>query len=405
MATLLMIESWLQSTGQVLPSLIRQRGHEYVLVTRDPELYDAHPVLDGAADVLVVETNELQALGTAARHYREHAPVDGVLTTCDYYLQAAAHCAAALGLPGPRPEVMRTAIRKDLVRDATVRAGLPSPRYVVATHWEACLAGAAQVGYPCVAKPVDLNSGTSVHLVEGEGALKDAFGDITGTTFNTRGQPLRRQVLIEEYLDGPEVSVEAVTVRGRTHILGVTDKVVEPGSLIECGHRFPALLGEMERHAVEELTTDALAAIELTDGLSHTEVRLTADGPRLVELNPRQGGGYIFELVSLVTGVNPLGLVIDLALGDEPRLDGYGTATSAAVSFFLPRPDGQVIDADALAADPLVHRWELDTPMRGGVPRDNNDRIGYVISTGRPGSDALGHAMYCAQSGRLLGRR
>lgn len=389
MATLLMIESWLQSTGIALPSLIRERGHEYVLVTRDPELYDGHPALAGAADVLVAETNELHALETAVRRYPRR--IDGVLTTCDYYLEAAARCASVLGLPGPPPDVMRTATRKDLVRDVMSRAGLPSPRHAVAATWESCLNEAAGVGYPCVVKPVDLNSGTSVHLVEDEVALKDAFGEITGAEFNSRGRPLARLALIEEYLEGREVSVEAVTVAGRTHVLGITDKVVDAATFIECGHRFPALLGDGDRQAVEALTRETLAALGFGHGVSHTEVKLTTNGPRLVELNPRQGGGYIFDLISLVTGVNPLGLVIDLALGDEPHLDERGTVPNAAVRFVLPEPDGSPrIDAHALAADPLVHRWEIES--RPGRARDNNDRIGYVMTVGQPGRDALDHA-------------
>lgn len=393
MATLLMVESWLQSTGIVLPSLIRERGHDYILVTRDPSLYSGHPVRSGAADVLVADTNDSGALTAVVESFRSH--VDGVLTTCDYYLEAAARCAAVLGLPGPRPEVVRMATRKDLVRDATRRAGLPSPQTAAVTTWESCHAAATRIGYPCVVKPVDLNSGSSVHLVEDEVALKDAFADVAAATHNTRGRPLARVALVEEYLDGREVSVEAVTVGGRTHILGVTDKVVDPETFVERGHRFPALLGGTERHAAETFTTDVLAAIGFTHGVSHTEVKLTTDGPRLVEFNPRQGGGYIFELVEMVTGVNPLGLVIDLALGDDPGLAEHGTVPSAAVSFILPQSSGGPvrIDTTALGADSLVHRWEIGTTTRPGVVRDNNDRIGYVITVGQPGCDPLGHAM------------
>jgi argininosuccinate lyase len=245
-----------------------------------------------------------------------------------------------------------------------------------------------------VVKPVDLNSGTSVHLVEDEVILKDAFGDVTGSASDTRGQPLARLALIEEYLEGREVSVEAVTVDGRTHIIGVTDKVVDHATLVECGHRFPARLGDGDRRAVETLAREALAAIGFTYGLSHTEVKLTARGPRLVEINPRQGGGYIFELISLVTGVNPLGLLIDLALGAVPRLDSIGTVPSAAVSFVMPREDGERVrlDVDELVADPLVHAWGVSAQARPGRARDNNDRPGHVITVGAAGVDPLRHA-------------
>ncbi|WP_036968972.1 hypothetical protein, partial [Promicromonospora kroppenstedtii] len=110
MANLLMIESWLQSTGLMLPPLLRDAGHRYVLITRDPGLYELpdgtpHPVLALAAEVVVAETNDDAALLAEAREIaaRERAAgrsVDGVLTTCDYYLPAVALVAEGLGLPG-----------------------------------------------------------------------------------------------------------------------------------------------------------------------------------------------------------------------------------------------------------------------------------------------------------------
>ena len=109
MATLLMIESWLQSTGEGLPPLLRALGHDYVLVTRDPGLYGAgsatpHPALAGASEVVVVETNDTRRPGRPEAGLAASRPVDGVLTTCDYYLAAAAAVAdAARACPGRRP--------------------------------------------------------------------------------------------------------------------------------------------------------------------------------------------------------------------------------------------------------------------------------------------------------------
>ena len=92
---------------------------------------------------------------------------------------------------------------------------MPNLRYAVADGWEGARDAAAVLGYPLVAKPVDLNSGTSVRLVASDADLKDAVDDIRGLAANTRGQALDRLVLLEEVLVGTEVSVEAVTAPGR----------------------------------------------------------------------------------------------------------------------------------------------------------------------------------------------
>lgn len=414
MATLLMIESWLQSTGIALPRRIMARGHRYVLVTRDPEIYPRdHPVRTHAADVLHAETNDTDALVTTATRYAAEHEVDGVLTTCDYYLDAAAQCAHALALPGPVAQAMYTATRKHRVRDISRRAGIPTPAYTVADTWEAARLAGRQFGYPVVAKPVDLNSGTSVRLVDDETALKDAFVDVTGRTHNTRGQPLSQLLLVEEYLIGPEVSIEAVTVAGRTQVVGITEKIVDPLTLVETAHLFPARLSKSQEAAAASHAAEILAAIGFDHGVSHTELKLTAHGPRIVEVNPRQAGGHIFDLVNFVTGTDLLGSLIDLALGHRPRIGTAGDpidpgqrVAGAAVSFVLPplTEDAVRQAAPVLDADPNVQAWDFTpSPLARGV-RDNNERAGYVIATDseHPGQEALRYAYRAVES--ALGR-
>ena len=418
MATLLMIESWLQSTGEGLPPLLRALGHDYVLVTRDPAVYGAgttapHPALAGAAEVLVAETNDLDAVTDRAAALAATRPVDGVLTTCDYYLAAAAAVADRLGLPGSAPDVMAQAVRKHDVRRALDAAGLPRVRHAVAGTLDDALAAAERLGYPLVAKPVDLNAGTSVRRVDQEAHLKDSWREISALTHNTRGQALAGVVLLEEVLTGVEVSVEAVTVGGRTTVVGVTDKsLAGPPAFVESAHMFPAALPLGVAAAAAGFATAAIEAVGITHGLTHTEVMLTDAGPRLVELNPRQGGGYIFDLVHLVSGTHPLSVLVDLALGRPPAV---GTATapldsaavpggSAAVAFVMsPRP-GRIVGAgglDQLVADPLVHRWTLPLPVDAARPVDNEAYLGHVVVADPDGPGARAHAERLVASLRL----
>lgn len=389
-----MVESWVQSTGLALPPLLRALGHDYILFTRDPKLYpdvdgDRHPVLRDADEVIVVDTNDRAAMTGAVIGIVCRRRIDGVLTTCDYYLDAVAELAKMLGLPGASPDIVRRALRKDAVRIVLKRAGLPGPRFAVAATWDDALAGATEVGFPLVAKPVDLNSGTSVHLVTDEAGLKDAFYEVTSRERNTRQQPLVRRLLLEELLQGPEVSVEAVTVAGETTVLGITGKSITP-SFVEAGHVFPAPLPPAVARDVEAHVRAALSALGISHGLSHTELRLTPSGPRIVEVNPRQAGGYVFDLVETVTGVHPLELLVDLALGSTPRTSP-GTTGSAAVAFVLAPVDGVVIGVDGrdeLDADTAVARWDLDVPGAVRRPRDNNDRVGHVLAVDPAGDRA-----------------
>ncbi|WP_275004090.1 ATP-grasp domain-containing protein [Promicromonospora iranensis] len=401
MADLLMIESWLQSTGLMLPPLLRDGGHRYVLVTRDPDLYRLpdgapHPVLALADEVVVAETNDDAALVASARKVAARRHIDGVLTTCDYYLPAVALVAERLGLPGAPADVLRTATRKHLVRQVLAARGVPDVPYAVAGSWEQAHKAAADLGYPLVVKPVDMNSGTGVRKVLDEAGLAVAFAEATAPERNTRDQPLERLALLERVLEGPEYSVESVTRDGITRVLGITAKSVaepdaEAGSgFVESGHLFPAPLAPEGRDAIERHVVAVLDAVGLTHGISHTEVRVTAAGPRLIELNPRQGGGYIFELVRLVTGFNPLQVLVDLSLGREP-VPGVPTARSAAVAFLLPPSDGvvrEVRGAERLAEDDRVRSHATPSAGREVRPGDNNERIGHVLVADPSGHEA-----------------
>ncbi|MDR7380962.1 ATP-grasp domain-containing protein [Promicromonospora iranensis] len=401
MADLLMIESWLQSSGLMLPPLLHDGGHRYVLVTRDPDLYRLpggalHPVLALAAEVVVAETNDDDALVATARELAARRQIDGVLTTCDYYLPAVALVAEELGLPGAPAEVLRTATRKHRVRQVLAAGGVLDVPFAVAATWAQAHKAAADLGYPLVVKPVDMNSGTGVRKVTDEEGLAVAFAEATTPERNTRDQPLERLALLERVVEGPEYSVESVTRDGVTRVLGITAKsVAEPGAeagsgFVESGHLFPAPLAPEEREAIERHVVAVLDAVGLTHGISHTEVRVTAAGPRLIELNPRQGGGYIFELVRLVTGYNPLQVLVDLALGRE-AVPGPVAAASAAVTFLLPPSDGvvrEVRGAEHLADDDRVLSHETPSAGREVRPGDNNERIGHVLVADPRGHEA-----------------
>lgn len=401
--TVLLVESWLQSTGLMLPARLAARGLDYVFLTRDPSLYTLpdgtdHPVLAGAAEVVVAETNDdavavAAAREAAARRAAAGHPIRGVLTTCDYYLPTVAVVAESLGLPGAPADAMRTATRKHLTRRAALAAGVPDVPHAVAATWADARKAAADLGYPLVVKPVDLNSGTGVRRVTDEAQLAAAFEAATAPRRNSRGQAHERLALLERVLDGPEYSVEAVTRDGVTTILGITRKSVAQidGAFVETGHLFPAPLPAADQDAVRHHVVATLDAVGYTHGVSHTEVRLTSAGPRLVELNPRQCGGFIFDLVRLVTGTDPLDAVVDLALGRDPAPREAPRAASAAVAFILSPSDGElraVGGGEHLADDARVVAYDLPVPGRVRRPWDNNDRLGYVMTADPRGASA-----------------
>ncbi|MFF6880973.1 ATP-grasp domain-containing protein [Streptomyces sp. NPDC012474] len=391
MAHLLVVESWVGSMSRLLPRAIREGGHEFTFLTRDLHHYlrsapegAAHPLL-GARNIITADTNDTGALLPHVERLHAAFGFDGVITSCDYYLPTVARTAGRLGLPSPSPEAVGNACRKDATRRVLADAGVPGPRFAVHEEWADIVRAAREIGYPLVVKPVDLCAGMYVRRVDDEGQLAVVVRALADFPVNARGQRRAPVVLLEEHLDGPEVSVETVSHAGAVHVLGVTDKSVggAPG-FIETGHMFPAALPAADAEAAEQTALGALKALGLTDCVvAHTEIKLTAAGPRVVEVNPRPAGNRITELIRHVTGIDLVAAFVEVSLGRAPDLRRTDTGLrSAAIGFLVPETAGtlEALDGGHLRTVPDVLEMQLAEP--GGQVKaagSNNEYLGHVM--------------------------
>ncbi|WP_171144344.1 ATP-grasp domain-containing protein [Streptomyces sp. S3(2020)] len=392
MAHLLMVESWVGSMSRLLPRAIREGGHEFSFLTRDLHHYlrsapegAAHPLL-GARNVLTADTNDTEALLPQIERLHEVLRFDGVITSCDYYLPTVARIAGRLGLPGSSPEAVENACRKDATRRVLADAGVPGPRFAVHEEWADIARAALEIGYPLVVKPVDLCAGMYVRRVDDETQLAAAVRVLADFPVNARGQRRAPAVLIEELLDGPEVSVETVSHAGAVHVVGVTDKSVGGApAFIETGHMFPAALPTADAEAAEQTALAALKALGLTEGVvAHTEIKLTSAGPRVVEVNPRPAGNRITELVRHVTGIDLAAAFVEVSLGRAPDLRGGDTGLrSAAIGFLVPEISGTLdaLDGGEIRDAAGVLEVQLAEPgKRVTVAGSNNEYLGHVMA-------------------------
>lgn len=399
-AHLLVVESWVGSMSRLLPRAIREGGHEFTFLTRDLHHYlraapegAAHPLL-GARNVITTDTNDTESLLPEVERLHDVLRFDGVLTSCDYYLPVVARTAARLGLPGPAPEAVENACRKDATRRVLAEAGVPGPRFAVHEEWAELAHAARDIGYPLVVKPVDLCAGMLVRRVDDEAQLAAAVKAMADFPVNARGQRRAPVVLLEELLDGPEVSVESVSHAGAVHVVGVTDKSVdgEP-AFIETGHMFPAALSAADTEAVTRTAVHALEALGLTDGVvAHTEIKLTSAGPRVVEVNPRPAGNRITELIRHVTGIDLAAAFVEVSLGHSPDLRRTDTGLrSAAIGFLVPEATGtlEALDGGRVRTASDVLEVELAEPGRQvRAAGSNNEYLGYVMAGDPSGGGA-----------------
>jgi biotin carboxylase len=335
----------------------------------------------------------VNALVLAGRHYG----FCGVVVSWEFLTDVAARVAAALGLRGPDLEHAH-ARRNKLEMSATWKvAGLPVPELLAVVDPVTFHEGALRcLTYPVVVKPAENSASFGVTVVDRADGMADAVKEASAWTHEfPHGIPFDRSVLVQDYLLGQEFSVEGVSDGGRFFTWGVTMKnTTEGAACAETGHVFPAPISPDLAAGIIELASEGTAALGITDGISHTEIKLDANGePRLIETGPRPAGDLIPQLVRLATGESPTDVYVRQATGGLPAGFVPRRARRAAAIRFIMPPRTGVFNAitfpERLAAGEIVETRVTAEPGTGVVAGSTNvERVGWIMVKARDGESA-----------------
>lgn len=299
------------------------------------------------------ETVEAGEMIAAAERLAAAGPVHGVLTWDEARVLQVAKVAAALGLPGGDPDMALRCRDKRLTRQALAGAGVPQPRWVLASDTDQALAAAESIGYPVVLKPPAMAASLGVVRVDGPAELAERFAFARDTTVPGAWQ--YADVLVEQCLTGQEISVDVAVHGGEVSIMFVARKEVGyPPYFEEVGHVVDAADPLLADPAVLAVVRDTHAALGFTDGVTHTELMLTPDGPKLIEVNARLGGDLIPYLGMRATGIDPGLAAAAVACGRPPVVAADRRLVGAVRFFYVEQDDTTVqevrLDRAALPA-------------------------------------------------------
>lgn len=237
----------------------------------------------------------------------------------------AARLAEALQLSWHPVEVVEAVYDKDLTRRILAEAGVEKVLVKRCGSGDEAAAWVGENPGRWVLKPVDGTGSAGVSVVSTAEEARRAYERCAAADHS--GDIERTQVLVEEYLDGPQISVESFSEEGEHCVVAATGKFSHPDSLVELGHVVPAALSEKDREEVWRYVPAVLDALGVRNGACHTELVLTGEGPRLIETHLRLGGDDIPELVKEATGVDLVDAVVRQTVG-ERVLPGIRTALS-----------------------------------------------------------------------------
>jgi biotin carboxylase len=363
----------------------RDRGVWMAVVDRDP----AAPGFRFADRRCILSTEDEPAI----ERLLTALGIDGVVSPgTDWPVGVAARVAERSGLPHPiEPATAVLATNKLRQRERLGEAGVPQPRWwVIGGEDEP-----PDVPGPVVVKAPDRQGQKGLTLVEDPAELPDAI---------ERARVIARNglALVEELVDGPEVTVVGFSVRGVFHGLTVTDRVVAdpPAFGVALAHVWPSHAQGQSLDVAER----AVAALGIENGPSYTQLRIDAQGPKVIEVAARLGGGHDAELAQAVTGVDLNGLTIDAAVGADLVLTQHKVGVGGAVTKFLVAPPGVLERVDLPDDLEGIHRVRIYresgyvfTPLRRGA-----DRAGALLATGDSRDEALARANAAADRIRFV---
>lgn len=367
---------------------------EYVILRRADG-----PVIDEEHETYIIDFNKIDTIVELIEKRvskREYSHI-GIIPGNDFCVQYAFEISQKLGLPSNTKESGIGARNKIVMRNMLKMHNVKAPKSQCFYSIEEIENNKGQFAFPLVIKPPDMTSSLFVQQVNSYDELINCAKKILALDCNVLNYPIIKAVLVEEYVQGPEFSIELLLDEGRIIFSSITEKHKGPlPHFVELGHVVPSTVtSQAQEDSLIKTAIAATKAIGLEYGPAHVEIVYTEEGPSVIELAARIGGDNIMKLVREATGIYIPELVVDLALRMNlqiPELQEGG----AAIKFITAKPGivEKIEGFDEIINNPAVVESELGVKVGDRVKQleSSEDRIGYFIVRGGSGIEAINKA-------------
>lgn len=388
-----------------------EQGHRVISIVSssdNPRTYGYEGIFH---DLIVADIRDEESLYQAIIKSPYALELDALIPATDYASHLTAKVAERLGLRGVPYQAALRARNKDLARVAYVDHHVPSAKFKKVRTYEEASEAAEEIGFPVVLKPTNCASSQNVFFINDQDHLKEAIGIIQDFKVSYLDFAVREDYLIEEYLDGPEFSVELFVRDGEVIFSTVTEKLTSPlPYFVEISHTLPTPSHIEHEREIIDTAIQALAAIGITDGPSHVEVKLTSQGPRIIEVNGRPGGDNISsDLLIQAFGVDIFEATVNYYL-DNPIDIVKKRDRAASIAYLTVDEDGvleKIEGIEEIEQHPQVIRshFSVSTGDPITLAKSSDDRLGYIITIGDTPQEAKELALSLVDSLKVIYHR
>ena len=262
---------------------------------------------------MVVSTRDVDGSVRAARDLSQKMEINGVITVGTDASTTVAAVANALGLPGNRFEDAYAASNKIRMRERFKKNNVPQPNFFPVWNYDEAIDAYRHLNTPVVVKPADNMGARGVMKVSNENDILAAFN-------RAKSASPSGEVIIEEFMDGPELSIDMLIYNDEIYVTGVADRIIEfPPFFIETGHIMPSALEKEKLDNAINVMKAGIKALNLKIGAAKGDIKVTKNGAMVGEIAARLSGGFMSAYTyPLSTGVNLIKNAIEIALGNPP---------------------------------------------------------------------------------------
>ncbi|MDR2184418.1 MAG: ATP-grasp domain-containing protein [Treponema sp.] len=369
----------------------RDMGFETVVVDADPMA----PCVALADHFERIDLKNKEAIETLARAFRDAGGLSGVFTAGTDFSASVAWVAEKLSLPGIPYEAALNASDKERMRRCFKEAGVPSPDFLVINDLPP-MDFSLPFAYPVVVKPVDNMGARGCRRADSLKELKIAAKEALKASRSGRA-------IVEEYIDGPEYSIDALIYEGKVHVCGFADRIISfPPYFVEMGHTIPTALDQKTQDSLTAVFIRGVQALGLTHGAAKGDVKLSSRGPMIGEIAARLSGGYMSGWTyPYSSGVEPTRGAILAALGKTPEgLEPVKDWISAERAFIsIPGRVHSIFGVNAVRG--MENIKDLFMRVKPGnrvrFPKSNIGKCGNVISAAPSRGEAVDAAERAAR--------
>lgn len=331
--------------------------------------------------------------------------VDGVIHPCsEVAMNVMGRINDELHLCGISKEIAIRATNKHLMRESFEKYGAPSPKsYMAKDEKDAWNIFCNEFDTNAILKPSRNSGSRGIAKVE-QGISKEEFVRLY---LRALDESRDHQVLIEQFIEGPEFSVEVIVYQGEPHVLAVTDKkTTEAPYFVELGHNQPSLFPEDIQQKLKDGAKTGCKALGLTNCAAHCELKIQNDQAYLMEIGARMGGDFIStELTHLSSGIDMVAATIDVVLGVEPNLNPVEEKHGVAIRYFTPKAGVvKAIENEEMLKQSEVYDAKIYVKPGDEVHeiKSSLDRSGHVIVTASDVSAAIKKADFLTSNVRIV---